>query len=80
MVIKKEEKGRRETKENKVHEDVAHGNFFDNGRFDIIINDSIRDVALGDYGSDISAMPSSTFSIVMNSNPNILFENFKKAY
>ena len=46
----------------------------DDGRFNIIINDVVRDVALGDYGSDFNAIPHSTLSKILTANPNVTSE------
>lgn len=48
----------------------------DDGRFDIVINDKVRDVALGDYGSDFNAMPLSTFERVASGDASVVPEKF----
>ncbi len=48
----------------------------DDGRFSIIINDKVRDVALGDYGSDFNAMLISTFDRVLQASPGVVADVF----
>lgn len=46
------------------------------GRFSMLIEDKVLDVALGDYGSDFNAMPQSTLTRAMKSVPNIAVSRF----
>ncbi len=48
----------------------------DDGRFNIIINNVVQDVALGDYGSDFNAMPQSTFTKILKATPKVISKQF----
>ena len=47
----------------------------DDGRFAIIFNDLVQDIALGDYGSDFNAMPHSTFKKILKVSLNVCPEH-----
>ena len=74
---RKAEEKHKKAKSVRSSDNISRTSLADNGRFEIIFNDSIRDIALGDYGSDFNALSKSTFSLVQKSKPNILFEKFK---
>ena len=46
------------------------------GRYNIITEDIVHDVALGDYGSDLNAMPETTFKKVVSAAANVPVEFF----
>ena len=48
----------------------------DDGRFGIIFNNLVSDVALGDYGSDFNAISQSTFANILKAIPTIVAEPF----
>ena len=73
-----EAKKQRTAKSVKVPSDIEMDHSADNGRFIIFINDMVRDVALGDYGSDFNAIPHSTLSNILKATPNIVSETLKQ--
>ena len=48
----------------------------DDGRFKIVINDVVYDVALSDYGSDFNEMSNFTFTKVLQATLNVTLEPF----
>ena len=64
-------------KNNSISDIVMHDpQHRDDGRYNILIEDVVQDVILGDYGSDLNAMPNSTFKKVLSAVDDINVEKF----